>query len=115
MPSSPPLVVMNQPPIFQKRKLILEGQGFSWDTVVPEVCMSGPQRGFTHSFHLHGQAPSSGGKGGVGDGVARNSAGSSHGEKEGNGWLGPFWACPSLSCLPPDLTPAAWLSGGRGI
>lgn len=90
-----------QPPIFQKRKLILEGQGFSWDTVVPEVCMSGPQRGFTHLFHLQGQAPSSGGKGGVGDGVARNSSDSSHGEKEGSGWLGPFWACPSPSCLLP--------------
>lgn len=42
-----------EPTIFQKRKLRLEGkphtsQGFSQDTVVPEVCMSGPQRGFTH-------------------------------------------------------------------
>ena len=49
-------------------------------------------------------------------GVAKNSSGSPNSERQRNGKLGPFWACPDPPAYSPhpDLTSATWWLGGWG-
>lgn len=63
--------------------------------------MSGPQRGFTHWFHLQGQASSSGGKGGVGMGWPETVQTPPTGRKTGvDGW-GHSGPAPHPPACPP--------------
>lgn len=105
------------PPIFLKRKLRPD-QGFSGHTVVPEVCMSGPQGGFTHLFHLQVPPPPAAVEKMVWEtGMAGNNSDCSPTLRwrEGERWAhsGPASHCPAC-CAHPDLTPATWQPGSGG-